>query len=103
MNNGKTITYNIKVNDLIKAIKEYEYVKIEFYKDGNFAIMSEEANPGYSDEAIDIKSFSIDDFKYCDSNIELFTTLLKSPWFDSFDAYKYDDLEPTTHVNWIKE
>ena len=35
MDNNKAITYNIRVNDLIEAFKEYEYVKIEFYKDGD--------------------------------------------------------------------
>lgn len=94
-------TYNIKVNDLIEALKEYEYVKIEFYKDGDFTIMSEAAF-GYPNEAILAENYSIYDFKDCNNNAEWFTNWLEGQWIGGLPAYVNDELQ-NIHVNWLKE
>lgn len=85
MNNNEAITYNIKVNDLIEALKEYEHVKIEFYKNGDFTIISEAA-PGYPNEAIHTENYSIYDFKDCNNSAEWFTNWLESSWLGGLCA-----------------
>lgn len=102
MENDNTITYNIKVNDLIEALKEYEWVKIEFYKDGNFTIMSETAT-GRPDEAIHTEKCSIYDLEYCDNNVKWFTDMLEKTWVDGFDTYKHNGFQATIYVNWVRE
>lgn len=95
------ITYTIKVNDLIKAIKEYEYAKIEFYKDGDFTIMDEVAC-GHPDESIHTEHFDLYDFKDCNSDVNEYTDWLESLWVSGLDAYKYDEFQGTICVNWVK-
>lgn len=108
MEDNKIITYNINVNDLIEALKEYEYVKIEFYKDGDFTIMSEVA-PGYPNEAIHTENYDLYDFEDCNSNIDEYTNWLESVWFNGLDVERYDEFTNTVYVdhticvNWVKE
>lgn len=103
MDNNKAITYNIRVNDLIEALKEYEYVKIEFYKDGDYIIMSEAAF-GYPVDAIHTEHYYLNDFEECNNNIKDYADWLESSWFDDVDVYnKYDKFRATIHVNWLKK
>lgn len=101
------ITYTINVNDLIEALKEYEYVKIEFYKDGDFTIMSE-TSAGYPNEAIHIEPYDLYDFEDCNSNIDEYTNWLESVWFNGLDIERYEEFENavyvdyTIYINWIK-
>lgn len=100
----KTITYNINVNDLIKALKEYKYVKIELYNNGNFAIMSETAS-GHPDKAIHIENYNLCDFVDCDSDVDKYVGWLESWCGGSLDVYKYDKPQCKIckiYVNWLR-
>lgn len=108
MEDNKVITYNINVNDLIEALKEYEYAKIEFYKDGDFTIMSEAA-PGYPNEAIHTENYDLYDFEGCNSNIDEYSNWLESAWINGLDVERYDESQNTVYadytirVNWLKK
>lgn len=101
------ITYTINVNDLIEVLKEHEYAKIEFYKDGDFTIM-DEVSAGYPNEAIHIEHYDLYDFEDCNSNIGEYTNWLKSVWFNGLDIERYEEFENavyvdyTIYINWIK-
>lgn len=95
------ITYTIKVNDLIEALKEYEYAKIEFYADGDFTIMNETAC-GYPDESIHTEHFDLYDFKDCNSDVNKYADWLEDVWFAGLSAYKNDEFQCTIRVNWVK-
>lgn len=97
----KDITYTVSVNSLVEALKEYEYAKIEFYKDGDFTIMDEVAC-GYPDESIHTEHFDLYDFKDCNSDVNEYTDWLEDCWFSGLDAYKYDEFQGTIRVNWVK-
>lgn len=101
------ITYTIKVNDLIEALKEHEYVKIEFYKDGDFTIMDENAC-GYPDESIHTEPFDLYDFKDCNSDVNEYTDWLEDVWFKGLEVSEYNEFQNTRYVNytirvnWVK-
>lgn len=102
---NKTITYNINVNDLIRVLKEYEYVKIKFYKNGGFAIVSETAC-GYPDEeAICVEKYDLCDFVNCNSSVDKYANWLESWCGGSLDVYKSDKPQCKLYkicVNWVK-
>lgn len=101
------ITYTINVNDLIEVLKEREYAKIEFYKDGDFTIM-DEVSAGYPNEAIHIEHYDLYDFEDCNSNIDEYTNWLESVWFNGLDIERYKEFENavyvdyTIYINWVK-
>lgn len=102
------ITYTINVNDLIEVLKEREYAKIEFYKDGDFTIM-DEVSAGYPNEAIHIEHYDLYDFEDCNSNIDEYTNWLESVWFNGLDIERYKEFENavyvdyTIYINWVKQ
>lgn len=101
---NKTITYNINVNDLIKALKEHKYVKIELYKNGNFAIMSE-AVCGHPDKVIHVENYDLCDFVDCNSDVDEYADWLESWCGGNLDVYKCDKPQCKLYkicVNWIR-
>ena len=96
------ITYTINVNDLIEALKEYEYVKIEFYKDGDFTIMDENAC-GYPDKTAHIEHFCRADLEECGKDINVYTDWLGVSWMCGVEVYDgVYECAYNIHVNWVK-
>lgn len=102
---NKTISYNIDVNDLIKALKEHKYVKIELYKNGDFAIMSETACDYSDKEAICVENYNLCDFVNCNSDVDEYADWLESWCGGNLDVYKCDKPQCKLYkicVNWIR-
>lgn len=73
----KRITFYVTAKDIINQLDKSDYVKIEFTKDSDFAIMSENAY-GHPDSQIYCLHFSQKDYEKCERNINLFKEWLVS-------------------------
>lgn len=71
----KRITFYVTVKDIINQFNRSNYVKIEFTKDSDFAIMDENAY-GHPDSQIYCLHFSHEDYKKCERDIKLFRAWL---------------------------
>lgn len=76
--------YNINVYELVKEIRENDNVKIEFYNDKSYSIMSENAK-GYPNDLVYVARFDIFDFEDCNENIYEFTEWLNQCWKDGVE------------------
>lgn len=102
MVDAKDITYTISVNDLIEAVKEYDGAKIEFYKDGNFAIM------GILDDGRPVESiynkyvYASDFYEDEDGDVEKFANWLRYYWRNGFDTFKDGNCGHIIYVDWVE-
>lgn len=71
----KRITFYVTVKDIINQLEKSDYVKIEFTRDSDFAIMDEKAY-GHPDSQIYCLHFSQKDYDKCERNISLFKVWL---------------------------
>lgn len=85
------IVYDISVNSLIEALEEYECVKIEFYENGDFAIMDEAAPNSFLEDSAFTEYFYLYDFEGCNGDIGEYIDWLEY-------VYKYDEF----YVNWVE-
>nr|DAY37346.1 MAG TPA: hypothetical protein [Caudoviricetes sp.] len=102
MVDAKEISYTISVNDLIKAVKKYNGAKIEFYENGEFAIMGilDDGRPAESiyNEYVYASDFYEDE----DGDVEKFANWLRYYWRDGFPTFKDGNCNQIIHVNWVE-
>ena len=100
-NKMQDITYTINVNDLIEAVKKYNGAKIEFYENGEFAII-EVLGDGSNLECISNQYVYPSDFyDDCDGDVGKFTNWLRYYWRNGFPTFKDGNCNQIIHVNWV--
>lgn len=97
----KKITYTINVKDIVAKFDECKYVKVEFYADGNFDILDDDAY-GYPEELTYILHFQRADFEECDNNIDTFYTWVASGEDEVVTWDAFDEPQYTISINWTK-
>lgn len=98
----QNLNYTISVKDLIAKLEECEYVKIEFYKDGDATIMDENAC-GYPDKTAHIEHFGRADLEECGKDINIYTDWLGVSWMCGIEVYDgVYECAYNIHVNWVK-
>ncbi|MCT7786038.1 MAG: hypothetical protein N4R10_03150 [Lactobacillus iners] len=93
------IIYEIDTQDLVDELKNYDYVKIEFYSDGTYAIMNSNACE-YSKNRINVQVFERYDFRDCDYNVQDYKSWLKSEWMGGIKV-ENNKFKGRLYVKWL--
>lgn len=100
-NKMQDITYTINVNDLIEAVKKYNGAKIEFYENGEAAIMEILDNSSNLESIHNDYFYPSDFYEDCDGDVAKFTDWLRHYWRNGFPTFKDGNCNQIMHVNWV--
>lgn len=97
----KEITYTVSVKDLVAKFDECDYVKVEFYANGDSDILNEDAY-GYPEELAYILHFTRADFEECNNDIDSFYTWVTSGEDEVVTWDAFDEPQYAINIKWAK-